>query len=46
MKDQQTLFKHAAGYYQLHKKKLLEQGYVIVEDDDELTIFRKGGDES
>jgi hypothetical protein len=39
--DSQTLFKDAGQYYILQKEKLLKEGYKLVEDTKEKSVFEK-----
>jgi len=39
--DRVTLYKSSPGYYAIHKEILLKEGYKIVRDDKEKTVFIK-----
>lgn len=41
MDKKQILYKDVPTYYEMHKKQLLEAGYVITEDDETKTVLVK-----
>ncbi len=41
MELKQTVYKNSFQYYLLHKEKALKEGYEIVEDTNEKTVFIK-----
>jgi hypothetical protein len=41
MESKQTVYKNTPGYYNIWKERLLKDGYSIIEDTKEKTIFIK-----
>jgi len=41
MTDKQTVYKGGGQYYQIHRERLLKEGYQITQDNKEYTVFEK-----
>ena len=41
MENKQTVYKSIPGYYAIWKERLLKDGWKIIEDTDEKTVFVK-----
>ena len=41
MTDKQTVFKEQLAYYNLHKEKLLKEGFIITKDTKTKSVFEK-----
>jgi hypothetical protein len=39
--DKQTVYKEGGQYYQIHRERLLKEGYQITQDTKEYTVFEK-----